>query len=220
MKTTRYMVPAMLLASLGAGYGAVAAVDATKTDQDIAAKYARAHAEIQEYVRWTARTFGPRDMWLNEDAFASLSKEEREKKIKYLAELLEGAEYGRHLCQALAEAGAFKDDRLVRGLMKMAGYHREDRDYDCRPKWIAVASLARQESDEAVPLLISLVDHGNQNTRTWAQAALSRKTGQDFRADKQAWAKWWVAQGHKPVAEDFLKPWKPVPSAANPGAQP
>jgi hypothetical protein len=37
-----------------------------------------------------------------------------------------------------------------------------------------------------VPLLISLVDHGNQNTRNWAQAALARLTGQDFKQDKQA----------------------------------
>jgi hypothetical protein len=49
--------------------------------------------------------------------------------------------------------------------------HRVNRDYDCRPKWMAVAAVARQESDEAVSLLVRLVDHGNQNTRQWARAA-------------------------------------------------
>jgi len=58
-------------------------------------------------------------------------------------------------------------------------------------------------------LLIGLVDHGNQNTRNWARAALARKTGQDFQKDKQAWAKWWAGQGHHPIDEKFLKPTPP-----------
>jgi hypothetical protein len=129
---------------------------------------------------------------------------EREKKIQYLATLLDDSEYGRHLCRGLAEASALKDERLVPGLMKVAGYHREDANYDCRPKWIAVSALARQESDTAVPLLISLVDHGNQNTRKWARAALARKMGKDFKEDKQAWAGWWEANGHVPVDSQLL----------------
>ena len=76
---------------------------------------------------------------------------------------------------------------------------------------MAVAALARQESDEAVPLLISLVDHGNQNTRFWARAALARKTGQDFKQDKQAWAKWWQEQGHTAIDRKLLKPYEPPP---------
>jgi hypothetical protein len=115
----------------------------------------------------------------------------------------------------LAEASALKDKRLVPGLMKVADYHLEDRDYDCRAKWMAVAALARQESDEAVPLLISLVDHGNQNTRNWARAALARKTGQDFKKDKAAWAKWWQEQGHSPIDGKFLKPAAAPPESRN-----
>jgi hypothetical protein len=65
-----------------------------------------------------------------------------------------------------------------------------------------------QLSEEAVPLLIGLVDHGNQNTRNWSRAALSRQTGQDFKQDKRAWAKWWQEQGHDPIAETFLKPYE------------
>jgi hypothetical protein len=128
-----------------------------------------------------------------------------------LATLFSEAEYGRHLCAGLAEASALKDKRLVAGLMKVAGYHLEDRDYDCRAKWMAVAALARQESEESVPLLVGLVDHGNQNTRNWSRAALARKTGQDFKQDKQAWAKWWQEQGHSPIEGKFLKPYA-VPS--------
>jgi hypothetical protein len=188
-----------------------AALDMGKAKQEVDSRYAGAHPEIREYILWTARTFGPNGLWLNEDAFATLSEKAREAKVQYLVTLLEQGEYGRHLCTGLAEASALPDKRLVPGLLKVAGYHRPEVDYDCRPKWIAVAALARQESDEAVPLLISLVDHGNQNTRNWARAALARKSGKDLAQDKQAWAKWWQSQGHPAIAEDLLKPWQAPP---------
>ncbi len=182
-----------------------------EAEKEIAAHYAHASPEVQEYVLHTARTFGRSGMWLAENAFRDKPPADREIRITRLARLLAEAEYGRHLCSALAEAGAFKDPRLVTGLMKVAGYHRTDSDYDCRPKWMAVAALSRQEADAAVPLLISLVDHGNQNTRMWARAALSRKTGQDFQGDKEAWAQWWQGRGHPAVAAEWLKPWTPPP---------
>lgn len=182
---------------------------ASAAKEEVKQHYAAAHPEIQEYVLWTANSFGRSGLWLPENAFANQSSDEREKRVVYLAALFNDAEYGRHLCAALAEAGALKDARLVPGLMKVAGYHAEGRDYDCRPKWMAVAALARQESPDAVPLLISLVDHGNQNTRNWARAALARLTGQDFKQDKPAWADWWQAQGHPAIDPQLLQPWQP-----------
>lgn len=187
---------------------APAPLDMQKARAEVETRYAGAHPEIREYVLWTAETFGRSGMWLNEDAFTALPSDAREGRIQYLVALLEQGEYGRHLCAGLAEAGALKDGRLVPGLMKVAGYHQEGQDYDCRPKWMAVAALARQEADAAVPLLVSLVDHGNRNTRNWARAALSRKTGKDFAPDKQAWADWWQSQGHPPIAVELLKPWQ------------
>ena len=196
----------------GAATDSPASVDIKKAEAEIESRYAKAHPEIKEYVLYTARTFGRSGMWLNEDAFAGSAAEAREKKVQHLATLFADAEYGRHLCAGLAEASALKDKRLVPGLLKVAGYHKQGQDYDCRPKWMAVAALARQESDESVPLLVSLVDHGNQNTRFWARAALARKTGQDFKQDKQAWAKWWQDQGHTPIDKDLLKPYEAPPA--------
>ncbi len=190
---------------------APAPLDMQQAKTEVGTRYAGAHPEIREYVLWTAQTFGRSGMWLNEDAFAALPAAVRQGRIQYLVTLLEQGEYGRHLCAGLAEASALEDQRLVPGLMKVAGYQREDLDYDCRPKWMAVAALARQEANAAVPLLVSLVDHGNQNTRNWARAALARKLGKDFSQDKQAWAKCWQEQGHNPIAEKFLKPYE-VPS--------
>lgn len=148
-------------------------------------------------------------MWLNENAYATLKPDQREARIVYLAKLLNEAEYGRHLCAGLAEASALKDTRLVPGLMRVAEYHVDGKDYDCRPKWIAIAALARQESPDAVPLLVSLVDHGNQNTRFWARAALARIARDDFKTDKQAWNKWWIDQGHTAIDAKFLRPYTP-----------
>ena len=183
-----------------------ASLDIKKMELEVETHYAKADPEIREYVIWTAKTFGRHGMWLNEDAFAALPANAREERIQHLVTLLNG-EYGRQLCSGLAEASALKDKRLLPGLIKVAGYQKDNVDYDCRPKWMAIAALARQESDEAMPLLVSLVDHGNQNTRNWARAALSRKTGQDVKQDKQAWAKWWQEQGNKPIDDQLLKPW-------------
>ncbi|HEY7090443.1 MAG TPA: HEAT repeat domain-containing protein [Tepidisphaeraceae bacterium] len=184
-------------------------VDMDQARAEVARSYAKAHPEVQEYVLHTAQSFGQSGFWLNENAYANLKPEEREARIVYLVKLFNDAEYGRHLCNALAEASALKDARLVPGLIKVAAYHRDDKDYDCRPKWMAIAALARQESPAAVPTLVSLVDHGNQNTKMWARAALSRMAGDDFGADKQAWNNWWVGQGHEAIDPNLLKPFTP-----------
>ena len=185
-------------------------VDMKLAEAEVAQSYGKAHPEVQEYVLHTARTFGRSGLWLNENAYAELKPEEREARIVYLAKLFDEAEYGRHLCAALAEASALgKDPRLVPPLLKVAGYRVADRDYDCRPKWMAIAALARQESPVAVPVLVSLVDHGNQNTRFWARATLARMAGDDFKTDKQAWNQWWVGQGHEAIDPELLKPYAP-----------
>lgn len=204
---------AMFTIFLAAAPATPQAADMDKATAEVKRCYSKAHPEVQEFVLHTARTFGSSGMWLNEDALANLKADEREARVVYLAKLFEDAEYGRHLCSALAEAGALKDPRLVPGLMKVAGYHKDDADYDCRPKWMAIAALARQESPDAVPLLVSLVDHGNQNCRLWARAALARMANDDFKADKQAWNKWWTGAGHDPIDPKYLVPWTPPKTA-------
>ena len=208
---------AITLAALLVVAAAPAPLDMEQASKEVSTSYGKAHPEVQEFILHTARSFGRDKLWLNENAFAELTPEQLDAKVVYLKQLFEDAEYGRHLCVALAEASALKDDRLVPGLMKVAGYHDENKDYDCRPKWMAIAALARQQSKAAVPLLISLVDHGNQNTRFWARGALARMAGDDFKADKEAWNKWWVGQGNESIDPKLLKPWK-SPAAEKPPA--
>lgn len=203
----------IVLALMASG-GALAGpqpLDMEAAAAEVSASYGQASPEVQEFVLHTARSFGRGGLWLNESACSDLTPEDREARITYLAKLFDEAEYGRHLCSALAEASALKDPRLVPGLKKVAAYHLADKDYDCRPKWIAIAALARQESPDAVPLLVSLTDHGNQNTRFWARAALARMAKEDFKADKEAWNKWWVGEGHRAIAPELLKPYTAPP---------
>lgn len=159
-------------------------------DKEIEAHYSKASPEALEFMRLTAETFGRSGLWLPENAMEQLTPEQRDEKVKYAAEALQG-EYGRHLCRLLAEAGALKDARLVPGLLKVANYQVEGQDYDCRPKWMAVAALGRLDDKSVIPDLIKLVDHGNQNVRLWSRATLARLTGENHDADKEAWTKWW-----------------------------
>jgi hypothetical protein len=211
MNTTA-LTAGLLFCALCCTEAASPPVDLDLAATEVSRCYGKAHPEVQEFVLHTARTFGANGMWLNENAYATLKPEQREDRIVYLTKLFNEAEYGRHLCAALVEASALKDSRLVTGLIKVAAYHLDDKDYDCRPKWMAIAALARQESPEAVPILVNLVDHGNQNTRFWARAALARMAKDDFKSDKQAWNKWWIDQGHPSIEAQFLKPYVPPPT--------
>lgn len=203
----------MLMLTTALAAAAPTPVDVELANAEVKRAYARADPEVQEFVLHTARTFGKNRLWLNENALASLTPEKREERVVYLAKLFSESEYSRRLCASLAEAGALKDPRLVPGLIQVAAFHRDDQDYDCRPKWMAIAALARQESTVAVPLLVSLVDHGNQNTRLWARAALARIAHEDFKADKMAWNNWWMRAGHPSIEKRFLKPYVAPPPA-------
>ena len=194
--------------------------DLDQAAAEVKASYGKAHPEVQEFILHTARTFGRDGMWVNENAYANLTPQEREERITYLVKLFSDADYGNHLCMALAEAGGFKDPRLVAPLMRIAGYEKENnQDFNCRAKWMAIAALARQESPDAVPLLVSLTDYGNQNCRFWSRAALARIAKDDFKGDKQAWNKWWMSQGHEAIDAKYLKPFTP-PKADSPAKQP
>src|SRR4051794_32667324 len=90
-------------------FAATPTLDMDKATAEVKQSYGKAHPEVQEFVLHTARSFGSSGLWFNEDAFADLKPQEREDRVTYLAKLFNEAEYGRHLCAALAEAGSLKD---------------------------------------------------------------------------------------------------------------
>ena len=117
--------------------------DIDAASAEVSSSYGKAHPEVQEFVLHTARSFGRSGLWLNENVYSGLEPDKRQSRIEYLVKLFDDAEYGRHLCSALAEASALKDPKLVPGLKKVAAYHIDGKDYDCRPKWMAVAAASK-----------------------------------------------------------------------------
>ena len=81
-------------------------LDMDAASAEVSSSYGKAEPEVQEFVLQTARTFGRSGLWLNENAYADLKPADREARVTYLVRLFDEPEYGRHLCSALAEAGA------------------------------------------------------------------------------------------------------------------
>ncbi len=179
-------------------------------EKEIAEYYAQADDEVKDYIRQTARTFGPVGLWLPGNHLESMSdREQAELKRKTRSALREANKAlpgepqpnriltSKELTEALAAAGLFKDESLAREVLGIATF-MQDKQVDNRARWLAVAALGRQGHEPAVPALISLLDHPNQNTRIWARASLVRITGQHHGADKRAWATWWNNAGKEP----------------------
>ncbi len=191
---------------------------AANAQEEIERSYKDASQEVKDYILWTEKEWHW-IQWLPENSVENMDAETREKAIVRYAKVLDEKSYGRELCPALNMASVLRDKRFLPGLLKTAAYH-EPVDYDCCPKWMAVAALARMGEESAVPVLIPLVDHGNENTRMWARAALVRLTGQKFDQDKKAWGAWWNGQNKEPKLKDEdLKPWS-MPTATQAVAQP
>ena len=118
----------VLAASLALG-ASPAPLDVAAAQQEVTQSYGNAHPEVQEFILHTARSCGPDGLWLNENALSAMTADEKAARVDYLTKLFQEAEYGRHLCSALAEASALKDDKHVPGLMKVAGYQKDNQDY-------------------------------------------------------------------------------------------
>ncbi len=85
---------------------------------------------------------------------------------------------------------------------------------DNRPRWMAVRALGIVGDPIAVPDLVHLTYHYNQDTRLWAQISLVRLTGENFARDVAAWRQWWDRQGGKPPISEEIIDWQAAESAA------
>ena len=73
----------VLLVGLFASAPAFAAappLDLEAAQAEVTKSYGKAHPEVQEFVLHTARSFGPSGFWVNENAYAGLTPEQREEK--------------------------------------------------------------------------------------------------------------------------------------------
>lgn len=95
----------------------------------------------------------------------------------------------------------------TKALPVLRGIAFERVDRNNRDRWMAVRALGLMDDMTAVPDLIHLVYHGNQNTRWWAQISLVRITGKNFGKDWNAWGKWWNDQKLPPPYKPEIIRW-------------
>jgi hypothetical protein len=110
----------------------------------------------------------------------------------------------REYYQAINTLAALRSTNAMPRLREIA-FDRADK--NCRDRWMAIRALGLIGDRAAVPELIHLVYHGNQNTRWWAQITLVRLTGQNLGRDWNAWGKWWNQQGGQPPFQPEVIRW-------------
>ena len=101
-------------------------------------------------------------------------------------------------------------------LLKVAANRSEG---DNRDRWVATRALGIIGDRTAIPDLVHLTYHYNQNTRFWAQISLVRLTCKNFGQDVDAWRKWWDQQGGKPEISEERIEWTSNPEWADPAKQ-
>lgn len=88
--------------------------------------------------------------------------------------------------RAIASLGNVRASEAVGRLLQIA----QEENPDNRARWVAVRGLGRIGDTKAVPVLIDMVDHGNENTRVYARLALAQITGVYYGTDKVKWREW------------------------------
>lgn len=147
----------------------------------------------QLYADWTEKTFGD---FLDTKQYEGLSDSSKaELETRWIAAL--SGEKNTPYYQAINNLAGIRSTKAVAPLLKIAADRAEK---DNRDRWMAARALGLIGETSAVPELIHLTYHYNQNTRFWAQISLVRLTGQNFGTDWQAWAVWWNGQGKQPAA--------------------
>ncbi len=101
-----------------------------------------------------------------------------------------------------------KSRKAVPGLLRIAAERTEkdnaDRSFACR-------ALGIIGDPSAIPDLVHLTYHYNEDTRLWAQISLVRLTGENFGRDVAAWRQWWEKQGGKPPIVEQTVAWATSP---------
>ena len=87
----------------------------------------------------------------------------------------------------VAEAGAYLGMIKARGAVKSLEKPIADRRRGGRVRWVCTRSLGQIGDKSSIPVLISLLDNVNKNTRIYARVALAEITDVYFGDDKEKW---------------------------------
>ncbi len=164
------------------------------------------------YAQWTEERFGN---YLDRSQYADLSDSTKTELEGEWLKLLEEPE-NEKFYDAINGLAAIKSKKAIKPLLRIATERVEK---DNRNRWMAVRALGIIGDESAVPELIPLVYHYNQNTRFWAQISLVRLTGENFGNDWQKWAGWWNSQKDKPACSTEKVEWTSNPDWADPEKQ-
>jgi len=159
------------------------------------------NADQLAVLAWTDRQFRG---FFDARTFEGWSSAEHTALETKLIDSLKGPQT-RDYFQAINTLGAMRSTKGLPALRVIA-YDRADKNN--RDRWMAIRSIGLIGDKTDVPELISLVYHGNVNTRWWAQLSLVRITGRNFGSDWNAWGKWWNDQnGQPPYKPEIIRWW-------------
>jgi hypothetical protein len=157
-------------------------------------------ADQRAVLAWTDQQFRS---FFDARTFAGWSAKERSNLETRLIDTLKGPQT-REYYQAINTLAALRSTNALPRLREIA-FDRADK--NCRDRWMAIRALGLIGDKSAVPELIHLVYHGNQNTRWWAQISLVRLTGKNFARDWNAWGDWWNKSGGQPLYKPEIIRW-------------
>jgi RNA polymerase sigma-70 factor (ECF subfamily) len=158
------------------------------------------NGDQRSVLAWTDRQFRS---FFDNRTFEGWSTEEREKLETRLVDALNGPRSTEYY-QAINTLAGMRSTKALPRLREIA-FERVDRNN--RDRWMSVRALGIIGDKTAVPELIHLVYHGNQNTHWWAQITLVRLTEQNFGGDWNAWGKWWNGSGGQPPYNPEIIRW-------------
>lgn len=158
------------------------------------------NAEQRAVLAWTDRQFRS---FFDARTFDGWSEQQRTELETRCIDTLKGPQ-SKEYFQAINTLGALRATNALPALRIIAF---DSADKNNRERWMAVRSLGLIGDSADVPELITLVYHGNANTRWWAQISLVRLTGQNFGGDWNAWAKWWDERKGQPAYNPEIVRW-------------
>lgn len=194
-----------------ASYGTAAPKTvATKTVKEESSNDKLLDDSQRVYRDWTEKTFSSL-LHASDEQPKTDAEEENKREEQSVTQLT--TLQGRNTIPAINHLASIRSNKAVPRLLKIAADRREK---DNRDRWMAIRALGLIGDPAAVPELIDLVYHPNQNTRFWAQISLVRLTGKNFGRDAAAWKKWWREQNGTPPVSDETVVWTSNPEWANP----
>jgi hypothetical protein len=158
------------------------------------------NADQRAVLVWTDRQFRS---FFDARTFEGWSNDERTTPERRLIDALNGPRSTEYY-QAINTLAAMRSTNALPRLREIA-FERVDRNN--RDRWMSVRALGLIGDKTAVPDLIHLVYHGNQNTHWWAQITLVRLTGKNFGGDWEAWGKSWNESGGQPAYKPEIIRW-------------